>query len=147
MRRLRFFPARQINQYSCLIPNIFSVFAFILCVSAAECGELQGKSNCCIYNGVFSWDARKAIANFEKHRISFEEAATVFGDANALDADDEEHSSDEHRRQRIGRSVGGRIVFVVYTVRRVDHEKETIRIISARQASRRERAAYSRLTD
>ncbi|WP_083448330.1 BrnT family toxin [Nitrospira moscoviensis] len=96
---------------------------------------------------MFSWDARKAIANFEKHRISFEEAATIFGDANALDGSDEEHSADEHRRQRIGRSVAGRIVYVVYTVRRVDHEKETIRIISARQASRRERAAYSRLSD
>jgi uncharacterized DUF497 family protein len=96
---------------------------------------------------VFSWDNRKAIANFEKHGIPFEEAATVFGDANGLDGDDAEHSTREHRRQRIGQSTTGRILFVVYTIRRTEHEKETIRIISARQASRREREAYSRLAD
>jgi hypothetical protein len=61
---------------------------------------------------VFSWDNRKAITSFEKHGISFEEAATVFGDANGLDGDDAEHSTREHRRQRIGQSVTGRILFV-----------------------------------
>ena len=53
----------------------------------------------------------------------------------------------ERRRQRIGQSVMGKILFVVYTVRRTEHEKETIRIISERQASRKERKAYSRLAD
>ncbi|MBH0198548.1 MAG: BrnT family toxin [Nitrospira sp.] len=47
----------------------------------------------------------------------------------------------------MARSIAGRILFVVYTVRRQSHEKETIRIISARQASRKERAAYARFTD
>ena len=89
----------------------------------------------------------KAIANFEKHGVPFEEAVTVFGDANGLDGDDAEHSTHEPRRQRIGQSVTGRILFVVYTVRRAGDEKETIRIISARQASRREREAYARLAD
>ena len=96
---------------------------------------------------MFVWDIPKAIANFEKHDVPFEEAATVFGDANGLDGDDAEHSTHEPRRQRIGQSVTGRILFVVYTIWWAGDEKETIRIISARQASRREREAYVRLAD
>jgi uncharacterized DUF497 family protein len=96
---------------------------------------------------MFAWDIAKAIANFEKHGVPFEEATTIFGDSRALDGDDPAHSSYEHRRQRIGRSVAGRILFVVYTIRRRVHEKETIRIISARQASRKERQAYTRLAN
>lgn len=95
----------------------------------------------------FTWDILKSIANFEKHGIPFEEAATVFGDPNGLDGDDAEHSTHEPRRLHIGESVTGRILFVVYTIRRTRDEKETIRIISARQASRREREAYARLAD
>ncbi|MCS6294501.1 MAG: BrnT family toxin [Nitrospira sp.] len=48
---------------------------------------------------------------------------------------------------RLGRSLSGRILFVVYTIRRRNHEKETIRIISARQASRKERHAYAGRAD
>jgi uncharacterized DUF497 family protein len=95
---------------------------------------------------VFDWDIAKAIANFEKHRVPFEEAATVFGDSNALDWEDIAHSHHEPRFKRLGLSVNRRVLLVVYTIRR-EHEKETIRIISARQASRRERQAYTRLTD
>ena len=95
----------------------------------------------------FTWDILKSIANFEKHGVPFEEAATVFGDSNGLDGDDAEHSTHEPRRLHIGESVTGRILFVVYTIRRTRDEKETIRIISARQASRREREAYARLAD
>jgi uncharacterized DUF497 family protein len=96
---------------------------------------------------VFDWDIRKAIFNYEKHGISFEEAATVFGDANGLDSEDLAHSYHERRFKRIGQSITGRILFVVYMIRRADDEKETIRIISARQASRKERQAYSGLGD
>jgi hypothetical protein len=96
---------------------------------------------------VFTWDIPKAIANFEKHGVPFEDAITVFADSNALDGDDPEHSTHERRGQRIGRSLTGRILFVVYTIRRTAHEKETIRFISARQASRKERQAYARLAD
>ena len=100
-----------------------------------------------VYTQMFDWDTAKAIANFEKHGITFQEAITVFEDHNAMDGEDSGHSLHEHRRRRIGMSVVGRILFVVYTVRRRDHEKEKIRIISARQASRKERQAYSRLTN
>jgi uncharacterized protein len=92
---------------------------------------------------VFSWDARKALGNLAKHGVSFEEAATVFSDADALDFDDVEHTGSEPRSIRIGFSFAGRILFVAYTVRRLNHGKETIRIISARQATRQEREAYA----
>jgi len=96
----------------------------------------------------FDWDIAKAISNFEKHGVPFEEAATVFGDPNALDGEDEVHSTHERRRRRTGQSLTGRILFVVYALRRTEDENETtIRIISARQASRREREAYARLPD
>ena len=101
----------------------------------------------CIYRNVFTWDITKAITNFEKHGVPFEEATTVFADSEALDGEDADHSTREVRRQRIGQSVIGRILFVVYTTRKVAHEKETIRIISARQASRKERQAYARFPD
>ena len=92
---------------------------------------------------MFSWDARKANANLRKHGVSFEEAATVFGDPEGLDWEDFEHSLSEPRSSRIGFSFSGRVLFVVYTIRRLKNEKETIRIISARQATRKERQAYA----
>jgi uncharacterized protein len=61
----------------------------------------------------FTWDIPKSIANFEKHGVPFEEAATVFGDSNGLDGDDAEHSTHGPRRLHIGESVTGRILFVV----------------------------------
>jgi uncharacterized DUF497 family protein len=93
---------------------------------------------------VYAWDARKAIQNYLKHGVPFEEAATVFSDPDGLDWEDREHSLGEHRRKRLGRSSDGRVLLVVYTLRRIQHGQETIRIISARQASRKERKAYSR---
>jgi uncharacterized DUF497 family protein len=92
---------------------------------------------------VFSWSAPKALGNFEKHGVSFEEATTVFDDPEALDYEDLEHSLLEPRSTRIGFSLSGRILFVVYTLRRRKDGQETIRIISARQATRRERQAYA----
>ncbi|MDA0739348.1 MAG: BrnT family toxin [Nitrospirae bacterium] len=93
---------------------------------------------------MFTWDIQKAIINFEKHGVPFEEAATVFSDPDGLDWEDLKHSQQEKRSRRLGQSIQGRILLVVYTIRRTEHGKETIRIIGARQASRKERAAYSR---
>ncbi len=92
---------------------------------------------------MFLWDATKARINHEKHGVAFEEAATVFADPDGLDWEDPEHSRDERRYRRLGRSVAGRILLTVYTVRRTPHGKEIIRLISARQASRKERKAYA----
>lgn len=94
---------------------------------------------------MFSWDANKALQNLEKHRVSFEEAATVFLDPEGLDFDDLEHTTEEQRYKRLGFSINKRIILVVYTIRELADGKETIRIISARQASRKERKAYAGL--
>jgi uncharacterized DUF497 family protein len=91
---------------------------------------------------VFEWDTSKATGNYAKHGVSFEEAATVFGDPDALDGPDLGHSEKESRFLRLGRAVTGRVLIVAYTVRRRDDD-ENIRIISARRASRQERAAYA----
>jgi uncharacterized DUF497 family protein len=90
---------------------------------------------------VFEWDPRKATSNAEKHGVPFDEAVTVFLDGDALDGPDLQHSGGELRFRRLGSSVEGRVLAVVYTLRRTGHA-ETIRLISARRASRRERAAY-----
>ncbi len=92
---------------------------------------------------MFSWDVRKAQTNYDKHGVAFEEAATVFADPAALDWEDVAHSWKEGRVKRLGRSAADRILLVVYTVRRGRDEQETVRIISARQASRKERKAYA----
>lgn len=91
---------------------------------------------------MFSWDARKALSNLKKHGVSFEEAATVFSDAEALDWDFPEQADSEVRAKRLGTSVAGRILLVAYTPRRLKDGKEVIRIISARRATRKERKAY-----
>ena len=75
-----------------------------------------------------------------------EEAATVFGDPDALDGPDLGHSEREARFLRRGGAVTGRVLIVAYTVRRRD-DGESIRIISARRASRKERAAYAASRD
>ena len=90
---------------------------------------------------MFQRDPRKAEANAAKHGVSFDDAVTVFLDKDALDGADWRHSKDEMRFLRMGRAADGRVLMVVYTLRRIG-DAETIRIISARRASRRERAAY-----
>jgi len=92
---------------------------------------------------MFSWDAFKALKNYQKHGVPFEEASTVFSDPDALDWEDLEHSRIERRGKRLGLSIESRVLLVVYTLRRLRDDTETIRIISARQASRKEREAYA----
>ncbi len=93
---------------------------------------------------MFFWDTRKTIINFEKHGVSFEEAATIFSDPDGLDWEDLAHATHEARYKRLGISLAQSILLVVYTIRRSADGKETIRIISARPASRKERKPYSR---
>lgn len=90
---------------------------------------------------MFEWDARKAAANAAKHGVTFDDAVTVFVDANALDGPDLAHSEAEPRYLRLGTAADGRVLMVAYTIRR-RADVETIRLISARRASRRERAAH-----
>ena len=85
----------------------------------------------------FEWDADKAVRNFAKHGVSFEEAATVFCDPLAITYFDPDHSEDEDRFLTFGNSVDGHLLVVSHT----DREDRT-RIISARRATRKERKAY-----
>jgi hypothetical protein len=94
--------------------------------------------------GRFEWDGDKAAANSLKHGVGFAEAMTVFADGRALDGPDPRHSSDEPRRLRLGLTATQRIVTVAYT-KRGHGNGESIRLISARQASRRERASYRKV--
>jgi uncharacterized DUF497 family protein len=95
---------------------------------------------------VFEWDPGKAARNLEKHGVTFFEAASVFTDAEGLDVPDDAHSAAERRSWRIGMSDEGRVLTVVYAIRR-SGDGEAIRIISARAASRKERAAYASRDD
>jgi uncharacterized DUF497 family protein len=63
----------------------------------------------------FIWDTQIAIINFEKHGVSFEDAAKVFTDEDGLDWEDRNHSQLELRRKRLGELVEGRILLTVYT--------------------------------
>ena len=67
---------------------------------------------------MFEWDTRKAAVNRTKHGVSFEEAATVFGDPDALEDPDLSQSDKESRFLRLGRATTGRVLIVAYTVRR-----------------------------
>jgi uncharacterized protein len=86
---------------------------------------------------VFKWDPRKAVANLKKHRIDFHEAVTVLNDTLSTTFPDADQSSVEPRFVTIGMSTRGRILVVVHT-----EEGDTVRIISARQATRNERRFY-----
>ena len=83
----------------------------------------------------FEWDAAKAAANLTKHHVSFDEATTVFRNALARIFADEEHSVDEVREIIVGHSIVGRLLLISFTER----THHTIRLISARQATRTER--------
>lgn len=88
----------------------------------------------------FDWDLDKAYENVRKHGVSFEEAATVFADDDALLGDDAGHSDEEDRLIIIGMSARERVLLTVYTVRRAD----VVRIISSRRALPHERRTYEK---
>jgi uncharacterized DUF497 family protein len=86
----------------------------------------------------FEWDNVKAENNLKKHDVSFAEAETVFGDSFARIFDDEEHSISERRSRIIGHSIKNRLLIVSFTER----ENDTIRIISARETTPKEKREY-----
>jgi uncharacterized protein len=85
--------------------------------------------------GDFEWDARKAVINFNKHGVSFEEAASAVVDPHSVDAPD---LDDPARVAIIGMSRQARVLFVVVCERR----GERLRIITAREASKRHWRVY-----
>ena len=92
---------------------------------------------------VFEWDPVKASSNLEKHGVTFEMAAEVFRDPLALTIYDEDHSvGDEDRWLTLGQVLGNKYVIVAHTYRNQKTNQVTIRIISARQATRNEINQY-----
>ena len=85
----------------------------------------------------FEWDGKKARSNAQKHGVSFDEASTVFGDPLARMMEGPTHSIEEDRFVMLGESNKLRLLVVVFTDR-----DQKIRIISAREATRRERRKH-----
>ncbi|MFN8877155.1 MAG: BrnT family toxin [Gemmatimonadota bacterium] len=88
----------------------------------------------------FEWDPAKAGANLRKHGVGFEEARTVFEDAEGLLIPDPDHSDGEERFVLIGLSSALRVLVVIHCER---EDGDVLRIISARKADRAERASYA----
>lgn len=87
----------------------------------------------------FTWDEQKNRANVRKHKVSFEEARSVFLDENALRFFDPDHSSEEERFIMLGMSFSLRVLVVCHCYREDD---AVIRMISARKANKREQLNY-----
>ena len=85
----------------------------------------------------FEWDEKKAKINKRKHGITFEEATTSFADELSITIDDPLHSEDEDRLILIGQSKGFKTLIVIHVEKR-----ESIRIISARKATKHEQKIY-----
>jgi uncharacterized DUF497 family protein len=91
----------------------------------------------------FEWDDDKAKSSLKKHKVSFDEACTVFGDPLAKIFSDDQHSSEEIREIIVGDSASGRLLLVSFTER----GRDVVRIISARVATRNERKSYEENKD
>lgn len=89
----------------------------------------------------FVWDPRKAKSNFRKHGVTFEEARSVFFDEWAIEFFDEPHSEESDRFLLLGLSAQARLLLVCHCFR---EEQGTIRIISARKATKNESQHYQR---
>jgi uncharacterized DUF497 family protein len=85
----------------------------------------------------FEWDPKKATVNVKKHGVTFQEAATIFGDPLAITFDDPDHSMSENRYITFGLSIRKRLIVVSHTER-----GGRTRIINARLMERKERRIY-----
>ena len=90
----------------------------------------------------FEWDPAKAASNLRKHGVDFDLAATVFQDPLALSIRDEEHSASEERWITMGWDRKGRLLVVSHTDTSTVGDKTSVRIISARRATPRQRRQY-----
>ena len=88
----------------------------------------------------FDWDPEKAAENAAKHGVSFDQAIKAFDDPYAIFFDDPEHSDGEVREKLVGAADDTGIVLVVFTVR----ESDAFRIISAREATKKEKQFYAK---
>ena len=88
----------------------------------------------------FDWDEANSGKSASKHSVSPAEAEQIFFDEQLLLADDVKHSQDERRYHALGQTIDGRLLHVTFTLR---DGQTRIRVISARDANRKERAAYA----
>jgi len=91
----------------------------------------------------FEWDPTKAKTNLSKHKISFEDATSIFKDQNSISVFDESHSEDEERWATIGLDAKTRTLVVIHTYISFDKDTCNIRIISARKATKNEIKYYN----
>jgi len=92
----------------------------------------------------FEWDNKKATSNQLKHKISFQEAATIFRDINVLSMYDEDHSQYEERWISLGLSSNARLIVTSHTFMEINRDMNVIRIISARKATKNEIKHYNK---
>jgi uncharacterized protein len=93
---------------------------------------------------IFEWDTDKARINLTRHKVSFEEAKTLFNDPLLVTFLDENHSDIEERFISIGISAHNRILLVIHTDQRETADNISIRIISCRKATSSERESYEK---
>ncbi|MFH0992190.1 MAG: BrnT family toxin [bacterium] len=91
----------------------------------------------------FEWDTQKTKSNLKKHKVSFERATEIFLDPFMLSLFDRKHSQFEERWISIGKDHDNIALVVVHTFREIDAAHSTIRIISARRATKNEIKQYS----
>jgi uncharacterized DUF497 family protein len=92
----------------------------------------------------FEWDPSKASDNLKKHKISFQRAATIFLDPDALSEFDEDESGDEDRWITLGLDRTGVLLVVCHTHRKENETSARIRLISARKPTKNEAKNYER---
>ena len=90
----------------------------------------------------FKWDPRKAKQNLQKHKVNFERAAEVFLDPLAISIYDEDHSSGEDRWVTMGKNRAGMLLVVIHTFSEENNDARSIRLISARKATKNEIKQY-----
>ena len=98
-----------------------------------------------IFNYSVEWDHKKAKLNIKKHKVSFERAATVFLDQNAISVYDKEHEDIEERWITIGMDKDAHLIVVCHTFSQLDNETFHIRIISARKPTKNETMQYKEI--
>lgn len=92
----------------------------------------------------FAWDPRKARQNLKDHKIAFERAATIFFDPEALSEFDDDHSEEEARWLTLGVDRTGTLLVVSHIYREETENSATVRLISARKATKNEGKQYTR---
>jgi uncharacterized protein len=92
----------------------------------------------------FEWDPAKARQNARRHRVTFEQGATVFLDPNALSLFDEQHSDEEERWLILGLDQTGVLLVISHTYHEEAENSARVRLISARKATKSETKQYQR---